>query len=121
LLGRANGNPIKAVYIYSRPEWTALVTTEKSPITQVTDLKGKKIAVTRGTDPHIFLLRALALNGLTERDVKIVPLQHPEAGWRCRAATSMRGPASTRSWRRPSSKKMRGCFSAIRRSTPTGF
>jgi sulfonate transport system substrate-binding protein len=36
LLGRANGNPIKAVYIYSRPEWTALVTTEKSPITKVT-------------------------------------------------------------------------------------
>jgi sulfonate transport system substrate-binding protein len=78
LLSKANGNPIKAVYIYSRPEWTALVTTEKSPITKVTDLKGKKIAVTRGTDPHIFLLRALALNGLTERDVKIVPLQHPE-------------------------------------------
>ena len=25
LLGRANGNPIRAVYIYSRAEWTALV------------------------------------------------------------------------------------------------
>src|ERR1700761_1642980 len=25
LLGRINGNPIKAVYVYSRPEWTALV------------------------------------------------------------------------------------------------
>src|SRR5215831_9649750 len=35
LLGRANGNPIKAVYIYSRPEWTALVAPEKSPITKV--------------------------------------------------------------------------------------
>jgi sulfonate transport system substrate-binding protein len=78
LLGRANGNPIKAVYVFSRPEWTALVTTEHSPINAVADLKGRKIAVTRGTDPHIFLLRALALNGLTERDVKLVPLQHPE-------------------------------------------
>ena len=78
LLGRANGNPIKAIYVYSRPEWTALVAPEKSPITKVTDLKGKKVAVTRGTDPHIFLLRALALNGMTERDIKIVPLQHPE-------------------------------------------
>src|SRR5947207_13329331 len=47
LLGRANGNPIKAVYIYSRPEWTALVAPDKSPITTVTDLKGKKVAVTR--------------------------------------------------------------------------
>src|SRR5258706_4417191 len=78
LLGRANGNPIKAVYIYSRPEWTALVAPEKSPIAKVTDLKGKKVAVTRGTDPHIFLLRALALNGMRERDIKIVPLQHPD-------------------------------------------
>jgi sulfonate transport system substrate-binding protein len=78
LLGRANGNPIKAIYVYSRPEWTALVAPEKSPIATVADLKGKKIAVTRGTDPHIFLLRALALNGMGERDVKIVPLQHPD-------------------------------------------
>src|SRR5581483_3490573 len=26
LLARANGNPIKAIYVYSKPEWTALVT-----------------------------------------------------------------------------------------------
>src|SRR5690349_3413981 len=26
LLARANGNPVKAVYVYSKPEWTALVT-----------------------------------------------------------------------------------------------
>src|ERR1700684_2527475 len=25
LIGKANGNPIKAIYVYSRPEWTALV------------------------------------------------------------------------------------------------
>lgn len=76
LLGRANGNPIKAVYVFSKPEWTALVTTAASPIQTVADLKSKRIAVTRGTDPHIFLLRALAENGLGEHDVKIVPLQH---------------------------------------------
>jgi sulfonate transport system substrate-binding protein len=58
LLGRANGNPIKAVYVFSKPEWTALVTSATSPIQSVADLKGKRIAVTRGTDPHIFLLRA---------------------------------------------------------------
>ncbi len=76
LLGRANGNPMKAIYVYSKPEWTALVTRADSPIQSVADLKGKRIAVTRGTDPHIFLLRALAGAGLTEHDVKIVPLQH---------------------------------------------
>ena len=78
LLGRANGNPIKSIYVYSKPEWTALVTTAASPIQTVADLKGKRIAVTRGTDPHIFLLRALAGAGLTEHDVKIVPLQHAD-------------------------------------------
>ena len=78
LLGRANGNPVKSVYVYSKPEWTALVTTAASPIQTVADLKGKRIAVTRGTDPHIFLLRALAGAGLTEHDVKIVPLQHAD-------------------------------------------
>ena len=84
LVGRANGNPIRAVYIYSRPEWTALVTTKDSAIRTVADLKGKSVAVTRGTDPHIFLLRALAEAGLGERDIRPVLLQHPD-GYRALA------------------------------------
>ncbi len=78
LLAKANGVPIKGVYIYSKPEWTALVALKESPIHTVEDLKGKSIAVTRGTDPHIFLLRALALHGLKTEDVKMVLLQHPD-------------------------------------------
>ena len=78
LIGKANGNPIKAIYVYSRPEWTALVVRKDSPITKVEDLKGRKVAVTRGTDPHIFLLRALHEAGLTEKDIEMVVLQHPE-------------------------------------------
>lgn len=78
LVARINGNPIKAVYTYSRPEWTALVTAKDSPIKTVADLKGKRVAVTRGTDPHIFLVRALAEAGLTDRDVRFVLLQHAD-------------------------------------------
>jgi sulfonate transport system substrate-binding protein len=78
LLARANDIPIKAVYIYSRPEWTALVTTKDSPIQKVTDLKGKRVAVTRGTDPYIFLLRALDRFGMGEKDIQMVLLQHPD-------------------------------------------
>lgn len=78
LIGKINDNPIKSIYVYSRPEWTALVTTKDSPIHAVADLKGQRIAVTRGTDPHIFLVRALAIAGLTEKDVKLVLLQHPD-------------------------------------------
>src|ERR671913_612814 len=78
LIGRINGNPIKSIYVYSRPEWTALVTRKDSGIAKVSDLKGKRVAVTRGTDPHIFLVRALAEAGLTDKDVKFVLLQHPD-------------------------------------------
>ena len=78
LIARANGIPIKGIYIYSKPEWTALVTKKDSAIRTVADLKGKRIAVTRGTDPYIFLLRALDKNKLTDKDVKVVLLQHPD-------------------------------------------
>jgi len=78
LLGRIGGNPVKAIGVYSRPEWTALVAGKDSKIATVADLKGRSVAVTRGTDPHIFLIRALAGAGLTEKDLRIVPLQHPD-------------------------------------------
>src|SRR3984893_4335741 len=69
LVAKINGNPIKSIYVYSRPEWTALVTRKDTGITKVADLKGKSVAVTRGTDPHIFLVRALQSVGLTEKDI----------------------------------------------------
>ncbi|HJZ31798.1 MAG TPA: aliphatic sulfonate ABC transporter substrate-binding protein, partial [Hyphomicrobiaceae bacterium] len=78
LVSKINGNPIKSVYVYSRPEWTALVTGKDSKIAAVADLKGKRVAVTRGTDPHIFLVRALQSAGLTEKDIVPVLLQHPD-------------------------------------------
>jgi sulfonate transport system substrate-binding protein len=78
LVSKINGNPIKSIYVYSRPEWTALVTRKDSAITKVSELKGKRVAVTRGTDPHIFLVRALLGNGLTEKDITPVLLQHPD-------------------------------------------
>ncbi len=78
LVARINGNPIKAIYAFSRPEWTALVTRKDTGITKPADLKGKRIAVTRGTDPHIFLIRTLQGAGLTEKDAKLVLLQHAD-------------------------------------------
>jgi sulfonate transport system substrate-binding protein len=78
LVARINGNPIKSIYVYSRPEWTALVVLKDSPIKTVADLKGKRVAVTRGTDPHIFLVRALLGAGLSEKDITPVLLQHAD-------------------------------------------
>src|SRR6201996_5870262 len=73
-----NGKPVKSIYVYSRPEWTGLGTTKDSKNASVADLKGKRVAVTRGTDPHIFLVRALLGAGLTEKDITPVLLQHAD-------------------------------------------
>jgi len=78
LVAKVNGNPIKSIYVFSRPEWTALVTTKDSKISAVSDLRGKRVAVTRGTDPHIFLVRALLDAGLSEKDITPVLLQHAD-------------------------------------------
>ena len=78
LLAKVNGSPITSVYSYSRPEWTALVTLEGSGIDSVDDLAGKTVAVTKGTDPYIFLLRAFADHGLSEADIEVVLLQHAD-------------------------------------------
>ncbi|MFJ4142595.1 aliphatic sulfonate ABC transporter substrate-binding protein [Pseudomonas sp. NPDC089734] len=78
VLARANGSPIKSVYVYSRAEWTALLVRKDSPLKSLNDLKGKKIAATKGTDPYLFTLRALASVGLEKRDVELLHLQHPD-------------------------------------------
>ncbi|WP_322979488.1 aliphatic sulfonate ABC transporter substrate-binding protein [Pseudomonas sp. C11] len=78
VLSRANGAPINTVYVASRPEWTALVVPKDSPIQSLADLKGKKIAATKGTDPFLFLLQSLQKAGLDKNDVEIVHLQHPD-------------------------------------------
>ena len=78
LVSKINSNPIKSIYVYSKPEWTALVTRKDTDIHKITDLKGKRVAVTRGTDPHIFLVRALLSVGMTEKDIHEVLLQHPD-------------------------------------------
>src|SRR5215470_12529028 len=81
LVAKINGNPIKSVYVYSKPEWTALVTTKDSKITKVADLKGKKVAMVRGTDPHIFAVRALLSAGLTDKDITpVLVQQHADGG-----------------------------------------
>lgn len=78
LLARANGTPIKTVFLFSQPEWTALVVGKDASFRKVSDLRGKRIAVTKGTDPYFFLLRALEGAGLRQADVELVELQHPD-------------------------------------------
>ncbi len=78
LLARANGAPVKTVFLYSRPEWTALVVGKDSTAKSIKDLQGKRIAATRGTDPWFFLLRTLAVSGMKPTDIELVDLQHAD-------------------------------------------
>src|SRR5262249_32193916 len=39
LVAKINGNPIRSIYVYSRPEWTALVTRKDTTINNIADLK----------------------------------------------------------------------------------
>ena len=78
LLSRANGNPIKVVYIYEQPEWTALVVAKDSTAKDIRDLRGKKIAAQKGTDPYFFLLRTLNQAGLSQADIQYVNLPHAD-------------------------------------------
>jgi len=78
LIARTNGVPQRIVYVYSRPEWAQLLVKADSPIKTVADLRGKKIAATRGTDPFTLTLRGLREAGLSTKDVELVNLQHSD-------------------------------------------
>jgi len=97
-LARANGTPLHTVFLYSQPEWTALVVAKDSPIASVRDLRGKRVAATRGTDPWFFLIRSLREFGLDAGDIQLIDLQHPDASLSS-AVKSMLGRASIRTWR----------------------
>jgi len=75
LITKSKGVPIKNVYVLSQPEWTGLLSIDSS-IQSVEDLVGKKVAATYGTDPFIFLLRALDEKGISSNQVDIINLQH---------------------------------------------
>ncbi|MFD7521130.1 aliphatic sulfonate ABC transporter substrate-binding protein [Paenibacillus chitinolyticus] len=57
----------------------AILVPKGSPLQTVRDLKGKKIAVAKGSSGWIFLYRAIVQAGLKPDDIKIVQLQPDEA------------------------------------------
>lgn len=77
-LSRANGVPLKVIYVASWGGSSIIQVKPDSPLQSVADLKGKTIAVTKGTAPYFTLVRALAKSKLTINDLKVVNLQHPE-------------------------------------------
>lgn len=78
LLARANGSPIRAIDIYTQPEWSAIVVPKGSPITSVDQLAGAHVAATKGTDPYFFLLQTLQEAGIPLDSVNVENLQHAD-------------------------------------------
>jgi sulfonate transport system substrate-binding protein len=78
LLARSNGSPIRTIDIYTQPNWAAILVPAGSAITDVSELAGKSIAATKGTDPYFFLLQALGEAGLSLSEVNVQNLQHAD-------------------------------------------
>jgi sulfonate transport system substrate-binding protein len=75
---RANGAPVKTIGVFSQPFWASIVVPQGSDIQGLSDLEGRTIAATSGTDPYFFLLQALATAGLSTADVEVVNLPHAD-------------------------------------------
>ena len=74
IVGRANGLPTHLVSSYGTTNVIGAARTGL-PIASIKDLKGRKVTFSKGTILHWAFLRALALNGLSARDVTIVDLK----------------------------------------------
>jgi sulfonate transport system substrate-binding protein len=58
----------------------ALLVRTDGPIRTLADLRGKRIAFTKGSSAHNFIVQALARAGLKPTDIQPVNLQPPDAG-----------------------------------------
>jgi len=78
--GKAANSPFTVISVTGvQGNQNSVIVKPDSPIQSIADLKGKQIAVAKGSSGHIFLIKALQKNGLKESDVKIVQLQPDEA------------------------------------------
>ncbi|WP_163366766.1 ABC transporter substrate-binding protein, partial [Klebsiella aerogenes] len=51
-----------------------LVTPKGSSVRQVADLRGRKVALFRGTNGHLAAIKILEAHGLAERDIQAISL-----------------------------------------------
>lgn len=78
--GIANGNGVKVVTVATvSTQDPCLIVKADSPITEISQLKGKNLAVNIGTDNHYQMMEMLALGGLVEDDIHLYNLKGNEA------------------------------------------
>jgi sulfonate transport system substrate-binding protein len=73
MFAQASKLPVTAIAVSTTDgPSTTLLTRSGSGIRTLADLKGKRVATTKNTAPHGFLLRALAKAGLSQQDITLV-------------------------------------------------
>lgn len=78
----AQAGGVSFVYVAadpSAPKAEAILVPKDSPIKTLADLKGKKVALNRGSNVHYLLLKALESVKLSLKDVEVVYLAPPDA------------------------------------------
>lgn len=74
IVHRANGVKTRIVFGSGVRNGLYLAVPPDSPITRLEDLKGKRVAIFKGTNLHLAAVRALADKGLKESDVRLINL-----------------------------------------------
>lgn len=74
LIGRATGLKTKYLLASGARKPLYLAVAKDSGIKSIEDLKGRKIALQRGTNGHLAAIKVLEAHGLKERDVQVVNL-----------------------------------------------
>ncbi|TEB04378.1 Taurine-binding periplasmic protein precursor [Pelotomaculum schinkii] len=83
-LGIANGMDAELIWIHEvLGNAERLVAKNNSDINSIKDLAGKKVATPFASTAHYSLLKALELNGISEKDVTLLDMQMPDiyAAW----------------------------------------
>jgi len=80
IFAQAAGSPLLYVaYEPPSPAGEAILVPKDSPITKVAELKGRAVALNKGSNVHYLLVEALASAGLTPADIKPVYLAPADA------------------------------------------
>jgi len=72
LIGRASGLKTTMVLSSGSHSPTYVGVPSASDIKSIKDLKGRKVAIFRGTNLHLTAVKVLAANGLSERDLQVI-------------------------------------------------
>ena len=72
VIGRASGLKTKILMASGAHAPTYLAVAPDSDIKTIKDLKGRKVSIFRGTNNHLAVVKVLAANGLSERDLQVI-------------------------------------------------